>query len=914
MALVGDPGTGKSSVLGVVSSELARRPDLVLDASATDFGQETVFGLVISAVSGHLTAPERSESGADPMLAFRGKLEELAGRRRLALLLDDVQWADAASLELLADLLCQPLRSPLLLVLAYRPRCAPAALIEAVAAASTLGRADVLQLGALTESELEELAPQLDSRSRQAVYEESGGIPFYVHELLHALLNPGAKPARNRPSGANDRRAVPSAIASAIARELANVSEAARLLAQAASVVGDPFELDMAAALVSIDRETAHRAIGELVAAGLVEVGHVPRQFSFRQLIARRAIYAAAGDGWRLGAHQRAAELLREHGCGPTALATHLEHGARPGDGAAVLDLRAAAAEVMSQSPDTAVRWLQAALRVNAPVNDEGLRISLLIDLAKSLGACGRLADSHVVALEALELMPADRSTDRTDLTLLRARIDALSPCPETAREVLDAELTRLATGPAHDRARIELALGTDALRHDQLDRALEFGGKALAVAQALSEASQIGSAAALLARVEMLRGNAAAAARHAECAATAGTQASAVPSADAMMTMKHMSTAAIVLDRPADATEYAGSGLSIARSMGQPVAETQLLHLRGLARMLRGALRDATEDAQEALQTATDLGIDSLLLHCASLHAAVALLRGDVPRAIHDAKIGIAAALKLGGSPWSWLPHAVLLRAQLAAHEIDPGGVERVIGETGGRGLPHVRLTERPACARLLADAEIAAGRLPDAERWLVVGERAVAGSRLSSARAEIDAGRAALRLAQGRPNEAAGHGLLAAYGFEQADRWIDAGLARVAAGRALALGGDRDSAVAQLEVALRKLRECGARPGVDAAARELRRLGRRVGTTGPREPGERTGLQILSNREREVASLVAEGRTNKEIAMRLFLSERTVESHLTRIFAKLDVSSRAQVASEVARSHPPAEFQPEP
>jgi DNA-binding CsgD family transcriptional regulator len=187
------------------------------------------------------------------------------------------------------------------------------------------------------------------------------------------------------------------------------------------------------------------------------------------------------------------------------------------------------------------------------------------------------------------------------------------------------------------------------------------------------------------------------------------------------------------------------------------------------------------------------------------------------------------------------------------------------------------------------------------------VSAERAAAGSRLGSSRAEVDAGRAALFFAQERPTQAAGHGLLAAVGFDQAGRRIDAGLARLAAGRALALGGHRDGAIAQLEVGRRALSDCGAGPGADAAARELRRLGRRVGKTGPRDPDKRDGLEILSNREREVASLVADGRTNKEIALRLFLSERTVESHLARIFTKLSVSSRSQVASEVARAIAP-------
>jgi DNA-binding CsgD family transcriptional regulator len=103
----------------------------------------------------------------------------------------------------------------------------------------------------------------------------------------------------------------------------------------------------------------------------------------------------------------------------------------------------------------------------------------------------------------------------------------------------------------------------------------------------------------------------------------------------------------------------------------------------------------------------------------------------------------------------------------------------------------------------------------------------------------------------------------------------------------------------------------ECSAELGddeavavlADAAARELRRLGRRVRRPGGRAPGA-TGVAALSAREREIAELVAEGKTNQEIGSALHLSPKTVEGHLSRIFGKLRVSSRAKLAAEVERS----------
>ena len=83
--------------------------------------------------------------------------------------------------------------------------------------------------------------------------------------------------------------------------------------------------------------------------------------------------------------------------------------------------------------------------------------------------------------------------------------------------------------------------------------------------------------------------------------------------------------------------------------------------------------------------------------------------------------------------------------------------------------------------------------------------------------------------------------------------------------------------------------------------AVRELRHLGRRVHR--PQRDASPDGLDILTAREREIADLVAAGRTNREVAEQLVLSAKTVEAHLRNIYAKLGVRSRVELAREVAR-----------
>ena len=131
-----------------------------------------------------------------------------------------------------------------------------------------------------------------------------------------------------------------------------------------------------------------------------------------------------------------------------------------------------------------------------------------------------------------------------------------------------------------------------------------------------------------------------------------------------------------------------------------------------------------------------------------------------------------------------------------------------------------------------------------------------------------------------------------------------IEGALSRIAAGRALARAGQAEHAVTELQRAATQLDACGARHYRDEAERELGKLGHRTHRrTRPGKPGA-VGIKSLTERELQVARLVADRKTNPQIAAELFLSQKTIETHLHNIFHKIDVTSRVGLARAIERA----------
>jgi DNA-binding NarL/FixJ family response regulator len=223
-------------------------------------------------------------------------------------------------------------------------------------------------------------------------------------------------------------------------------------------------------------------------------------------------------------------------------------------------------------------------------------------------------------------------------------------------------------------------------------------------------------------------------------------------------------------------------------------------------------------------------------------------------------------------------------------------------VGAFGGPALTDVLPVDRPRAAADLVEAQLAAGDVAAAETTLAHGEAAAARVGTPWAAAVTGVARAAVLVARGSAREAVLVGAAAREAAGGAP--LTSALALLAEGRALAAAGERRAAVEALVAAHSAFDGFGALRRRDEATRELRRIGHRV--LRPAREGTEGPLAPLTAREREIAELVAAGRTNREVAAQLFLSSRTIEAHLRNIYGKLDVRSRVELARAVQRNEP--------
>jgi DNA-binding NarL/FixJ family response regulator len=227
------------------------------------------------------------------------------------------------------------------------------------------------------------------------------------------------------------------------------------------------------------------------------------------------------------------------------------------------------------------------------------------------------------------------------------------------------------------------------------------------------------------------------------------------------------------------------------------------------------------------------------------------------------------------------------------------------MVSGAGGEDLPLVGAAWRAFFLEIAVAGWVALGRRDEAERAADAAEAIAASTGLRFAAFAALRARARVALAAGDAHGAAARSLESAARGGELGMPIYAAVSRTLAGRALAAAGEGERAAAELARAAEELDARGALRYRDEAEHELRRLGHRKLHRRTRAgKADGTGVESLTERELQIARLVVDRKTNSQIAAELFLSPKTVETHIRNLFHKLDVSSRVEVARVVERA----------
>ena len=939
--LTGEPGIGKTRLLRELAARAGARGYLVLSGAASEFEHDLPFSVFVDALDEYVAGlePDRlavldvsvqaelahvfpslsALAGGQQVSpqheryrshrAVRALLEHLAQTLPLILVLDDFHWADSASAELLGALLRRPPAAAVLMAVALRPRQTPERLVITLERAHRSAAVTRVDLGALTLDEARQLLGERFGVARAALlYQESGGNPFYLEQLARSPVRaPQFTSAAEISLTGLD---VPAAVAASLAEELSRLSDAGRLVLEGAAVAGDPFEPELAAAAAATSEAAAMHAVDELLRLDLIRTTDVPRRFGFRHPLVRRAVYEATAGGWRLGAHERCAEALAARGASAAARAHHVERSARQGDLAAVAVLREAGQATARLAPESAARWFGGALRLlpqTAPAKD---RVELLLARSWALAAVGRFTDSHEAALEAVALVPGQPSALTTTVATACASVERFLGRYEHAHARLVRALRLLPPAPA-ERAELLIELTLNEFYRSRYEAMRDWAAPAVSAAKETGDAALIAAAAVMPAFADAMTGPAQTArARRAHAAALvdelSDDELSLRPDAAGWLAI-----AEVYLDLYAEAEAHASRALGLARASAQGDPLHRLYPVLPRVWYVRGKLAEATELLDGAIEAGRLLGSPPALAGNLFNRSAVALAAGDLDIALATAKESAELTRDLDeGFVTAWA--AARLAGVLFETRQPDQAIELLLGRAGGEELTLIPGGWRAYCLELLTRSWLALNRPREARRAAALAEVMAAAVQLPLAATWADRAAAAVALDAGDAARAAEQALASADAADAAGAPIEAALSRTIAGRALAETGEKDRAVAELQRAAAALDTCGAWRYRQSTERELGKLGHRPHRRTRPGNAHGAGIASLTGRELQVARLVADRKTNPQIAAELFVSQKTVETHLRNIFHKMGITTRAALARAVEHTDPAASPRP--
>jgi DNA-binding CsgD family transcriptional regulator len=880
LCVEGQAGIGKTSLLAAAADILRSDGTTVASASAVETDRHRPLVLARRLLPG-LPGPRPH---ADPIDAALAAVERCAGEGRLVLVADDVHWADDASLEVFRAIGSRAQALGLVLIVATRSQAAPAGLRRLVELADE--REVCLRLGPLGTDDLVTLVEQQlgapPGARLSSTLATTAGNPFLAAELVRSLVEDGQILVGGDVAEIAASVQIPGGLSRRLATRTLGAVPGGDVLLRAAAMVPGGVTADELAAMV--DAPIGMVLTATLAAVDLGVIVDTGSALTFRHELIRRSVVEATPPSITRTLSRRAADVLRQRHADPERVTACLLAGTDPDDGGDVERLLSAGREYQRNHPGAAAELLDRALAALA--RSDPRRQGVLIEFGWALVAAGRASEVHArladgfgepdaaapVEVHRLQGIAASLS-GRLDLVVERyahvepgdlgERYDARDA--ESVDAVAELALLRVSTARLREAAAI-----------------VEWVERSPAPDSPF-RASSIGTVKAWLAasagRFEDGVVHARAALDWAQRDAT--RRASAVVPALAL---------AACLDHLGDSDGALGSSRGRASELVLPRWGPPLLQFfAAVALYRRGDWDDALAEVDAGLRAADDADVNMAVFWPYAVGALVACARSEVShaRALLHEGTARSSAPSLGRE---WLAYAWVCVAEADG---DVGGavgvVEPAVVGIEAAGAPALFVNGGPDMARVCLQA----GRADLADR--IAQGIATLATRTSSPvvaamRSWIDG---LVRGDSALLEEAAESLLLSGRVPEAAQANRDAAVARARAGDLEASRGLAKEAFALFESLgaeqwRRQLRSDLRAAGLDIRPRR-----------GPRRP--HAGWTSLTASEQAIVALVGEGLTNTEIADRLFVSRRTVESHLGRVYTKLGLSSRAQLVADV-------------
>lgn len=905
----GEPGIGKSTLITRALTGLEHDAGPVLRATADAMDQRRPFGLLLDALGtgdadtqkavasvlqGQRAVPGLASARSDVTTGEQilDLIDVLAARGPFTLVLEDLQWADSGSLNLLTRL-CRTLhQQPLAILGSKRPLPRPAELDRLISEAESRHVLTSVELGPLSAADTITLTEAVtrarvdDAVLRQV--EAAGGNPLFLQELLGVLIRDGSLTVTRDGTARLGAAPAPApSLALMIMNHLAGLSAPAREVLVLASVLGTRFPIADLRLIAGRAVSELRVTLSEVIEAGvLVEDG--PGALAFRHSLIREVLVGDVPAPVRGELHLEAALRLHDADAPPVSVAEHL---LRVPPAVELVPLTLELADrVRTSSPETAVELWHRVIECTSPLEEQHVRATA--GSAQALLTGGRTAEAATLVRDVLEGGMPGAHEGELRATLAHALL--LSGDIAGAQAEADSAAQRQSLTAAERAAHLSFA-GWPRLLVGQTEEALEHARRAEGAAVASDNVAARVFSLLLQGRILAARGDLADGLRLLSDAVAAVDGADAADGVAGVEAFPHQLLGGLLadLDRVPESLALFERGRRLAEHLGYLPGVLASYQLCAQARALSGHVSDveADLDARDSVRGRVDVRMEGPVL---GMRAWVALHR-DGPdsadpwlRQLGDVRevTGVGRGLV-----WIYGPasrNALLLGDTRAAFDVLWHGWERclarnmpmdcvemgvplaglavAVGEPGRAGEIEEVVTDvsgrNPAVVHLTATSQVVRGLVHGDLKAFVEGVDLLAAT--------------PRRMAHARAAE----------------------LATVA----LARSGDTDQATALGEAALHGFREIGASHDAERARSEFSGLGLRL--HGPRAaPRPTTGWGALTRTEELVARQVATGLSNPEVAEILFVSRRTIESHVSHVLAKLGLRSRAELVLFVAR-----------